>query len=129
MAVAAALFLTSATAAAQCPEEPALQHFTGSGSIVCPCFGVGEEAGAVFTIPAEHYPIEVLRVGIGWGSLYGGNIPQSEQAISYMGIASLLLFFGIGFGSGQRLISIFDGLTKCVHGQPGAVQMILGQPS
>jgi len=64
-----------------CPEEPLLQHSTGTGSATCPCFITGEEAGVVFQIPAEHFPIEVLRVGIGWGSVFGGNPQQFEQAI------------------------------------------------
>jgi hypothetical protein len=41
----------------------------------------GEEAGAVLEAPAEHYPIEILRVGIGWGSMYGGTGYSLEQAI------------------------------------------------
>ena len=32
---------------AQCPEEPTLQHWTGAGTTVCPCFVAGEEWGAV----------------------------------------------------------------------------------
>ena len=42
----ALVVLAAGSAPAQCPEEPTMQHFTGSGSVVCPCFGVGEEAGA-----------------------------------------------------------------------------------
>jgi len=81
-----ALLGGSLPAAAQpCPEEPPLQHYTGGGSVACPCFVAGEEAGAVFNAPAEHYPIEILRIGIGWGSVYGGNPPQLEQAIHIYG--------------------------------------------
>jgi len=68
-------------AAQDCPAEPTLQHFTGGGTFVCPCFATGEEAGVVFAVPADHFPIEVLRVGIGWGSLFGGNPAQIEQAL------------------------------------------------
>jgi len=68
-------------AAASCPEEAPLKNYTGSGSVVCPCFASGEEAGAVLQAPAEHYPIEILRVGIGWGSVYGGTLQSLEQAI------------------------------------------------
>lgn len=67
--------------AAQCPEEPPLQHYTGGGTVVCPCFVEREEAGAVLEAPAEHYPIEILRVGIGWGSMYGGTPQSLETAI------------------------------------------------
>lgn len=64
-----------------CPEEDPLQNYTGGGTVVCPCFVSGEEAGAILEAPAEHYPIEILRVGIGWGSMYGGTGQTLEQAI------------------------------------------------
>ncbi len=73
--------LSASTALAQCPDEPTLEHWTGSGAIVCPCFVAGEEAGAIFTAPAAHYPIEILRVGFGWGSQFGGGPTVLEQAI------------------------------------------------
>jgi hypothetical protein len=71
----------AAPVAATCPDETPLKNYTGSGSVVCPCFASGEEAGAVLQAPAEHYPIEILRVGIGWGSVYGGAPQSLEQAI------------------------------------------------
>jgi hypothetical protein len=64
---------------AQCPEEPPIQNYTGAGSVVCPCFIAGEEAGAVLTPPAGDLPVEVLRVGVAWGSQFGGA-PQSLEA-------------------------------------------------
>jgi hypothetical protein len=67
---------------ATCPEEPPLQSYTGGGQTICPCFVEGEEAGAVLTAPAEHYPIEILRVGIGWGSQFGGTPQQQEAAVN-----------------------------------------------
>ena len=69
------------TASAQCPEEPVLQYWTGAGSVTCPCFVSGEEAGVVFTAPAQHYPLEILRVQIGWGSVFGGAPDSLENAI------------------------------------------------
>lgn len=71
----------------QCPEEPPLQNFTGAGSVVCPCFIPGEEAGAVFTPPAGDLPIEILRVGVGWGSQFGGAPQSLEQALHVYGAA------------------------------------------
>jgi hypothetical protein len=68
-------------AADPCPEEDPLQNYTGGGTVVCPCFAPGEEAGVVLEAPAEHYPIEILRIGIGWGSVYGGTGYTLEQAI------------------------------------------------
>jgi len=77
-----ALVLTGSPVTAQeCPEEPPLQHYTGGGSVVCPCFVAGEEGGSVFEAASEHYPIEILRVGIGWGSLYQSNPQQLAEAI------------------------------------------------
>ncbi len=51
-APAGALFLSALTVSAQgvCPEEPPLKVFTGAGSVTCPCFVAGEEAGAVLNI-------------------------------------------------------------------------------
>ncbi len=66
---------------AQCPEEPPVQNYTGAGMVVCPCFVPGEQAGAVLNVPPDMYPIEILRVGIGWGSQIGGAPQQLEEAI------------------------------------------------
>jgi hypothetical protein len=71
----------STVVADTCPEEAPLQNYTGSGTTVCPCFLAGEQAGAVLQAPAEHYPIEILRVGIGWASQFGGAPQSLEQAI------------------------------------------------
>jgi hypothetical protein len=73
------LALLAPPARAQCPEEPPLSNYVGGGSVVCPCFIEGERAGAVLTAPPADYPIEILRVGIGWGSASGGA-PQSLEA-------------------------------------------------
>ncbi len=64
-----------------CPDEPPLMNWQGAGSIVCPCFAISEEAGSIFQAPASHYPIEILRVGIGWGSALGGQPDSLEDAI------------------------------------------------
>jgi hypothetical protein len=81
VALSGALGLSFAAMADPCPEEDPLQNYTGGGSVVCPCFVPGEEAGAVLEAPAEHYPIEILRVGIGWGSVYGGTGQSLEEAV------------------------------------------------
>jgi len=36
----------------------------------------------VFTLPANVYPIEILKVGIGWGSSFGGTGTSLEEAIN-----------------------------------------------
>ena len=81
MGLAAAVAVaTAGTARAQCGNAQ-LQNFTGGGTVVCPCFAVNEQAGAVFTAPASAYPIEILKVGIGWGSQIGGAPNSLEEAI------------------------------------------------
>jgi hypothetical protein len=78
--------LAAHPAAAQgCPEEDPLQNYTGTGTVVCPCFVAGEEAGAVFDAPLDHYPIQILRIGIGWASQFGGGTQQIEEAIRIYG--------------------------------------------
>ncbi|MGQ0721143.1 MAG: FlgD immunoglobulin-like domain containing protein [Candidatus Eiseniibacteriota bacterium] len=74
--------LAASPALSQCPEQPPLQNYTGGGSVVCPCFAIGEEAGVVLTAPVALYPIEILRVGIGWASQIGGAPQQLEQSIN-----------------------------------------------
>jgi hypothetical protein len=68
-------------AGAQCPPQAQIQNFTGAGRVTCPCFVSGEQAGAVLTAPPADYPLEILRVGIGWGSTFGGTPPSLEEAI------------------------------------------------
>ena len=70
---------------AQCPPEGPIQNYTGAGSVACPCFVPNEQAGAVFDVPAGDYPIEVLTVGIGWGSQLGGALDRLEDAIAGLG--------------------------------------------
>jgi hypothetical protein len=66
---------------AVCDEQPPLQNWTGGGAVVCPCFVTGEQAGSVFTVPGGHFPIQIIRVGIGWGSQNGNTGTQEEYAI------------------------------------------------
>lgn len=80
-AVVAPLLLAAAGAFAQCPEEPPLLNYNGSGQVVCPCFAAGEQAGVILNAPPEHFPMEILRIGIGWGSVFNGNPAQVEQAL------------------------------------------------
>jgi hypothetical protein len=75
-------FTLPTSATAQCPTEPVFPSHQGGGAVACPCFVPGERAGATFvTIPVAHYPIEILKVGIGWGSQFGGAPQTQEQAI------------------------------------------------
>ncbi len=80
--VVAALLVTAASdAGAQCTEQQ-FQNFTGAGEVACPCFVPNEQAGAVFTLPANQYPIEIVKVGIGWGSAFGGTGQTIEEAVN-----------------------------------------------
>jgi hypothetical protein len=76
-----ALIVLPGTSSAQCFQEPPLQNHTGAGAVGCPCFIEGEQAGVILDAPAAHYPLEILRIGIGWGSMFGGSFDQVEQAI------------------------------------------------
>ncbi|MGE3164436.1 MAG: hypothetical protein AB7O52_06000 [Planctomycetota bacterium] len=81
-AVFAGILGSSGTGYAQCPDEPALVNSQGGGMVTCPCFVAGEEAGAVFQAPAADYPIEIVRIGIGWGSQFGGAPATLEEQIT-----------------------------------------------
>lgn len=83
--IAGAIAIASGADAGTCPTSAQLQHHTGSGSSVCPCFITGEEAGVVLRAPAEDYPIEILRIGIGWASQFGGAPQSLEEAIHIYG--------------------------------------------
>ncbi len=82
VALAAAFVSVASThdALAQCAETQ-FQNFTGGGQVVCPCFVPNEQAGAVFTLPANVYPIEIVKIGVGWGSQIGGAPQSLEEAI------------------------------------------------
>lgn len=80
LAATVAFALSPRSSAAQCTTQQA-QNYTGGGSTACPCFVSGEQAGAVFTLPASVYPIEILSVGIGWGSAFGSSGQTLEQSI------------------------------------------------
>jgi len=82
VSLAAALSLSTLAAQGPCPDEPDLAHWTGAGTVVCPCFVTGEEAGAVFEAPPAHYPIEILHIQIAWGSQLGGAPDQLEGSLN-----------------------------------------------
>jgi FlgD Ig-like domain len=77
----AASVLFAVTASAQPCVQQQVQNYTGGGTVACPCFATGEQAGSVLAVPAEHFPIEILRVGVGWGSAFGGAPNSVESAI------------------------------------------------
>jgi hypothetical protein len=79
--VAVMLLAGASRARAQCTET-LFQNYTGGGQVTCPCFVANEQAGAVFTLPAAAYPIEILKVGIGWGSQFGGSGQTLAEAIN-----------------------------------------------
>jgi len=79
-------FVAASGASAQvCPNEAPLQWYSGGGQVVCPCFVAGEEAGVVLDAPAGDYPIEIVKVGIGWASQFGVSGQTLEQAINVYG--------------------------------------------
>lgn len=80
VAVAATL-CAGVNARAQCTEQGPLNNHLGPGTVVCPCFIPGEQAGAIFSVPANEYPVEILKIGVGFGSQFGGSPQVQEQAI------------------------------------------------
>lgn len=82
--VAASVLPGPKSAYAQCTQHE-IQTWTGAGTVSCPCFVPGEQAGAVFDAPPGDYPIRILRIDIGWGSTYGGQPQTLEQAIHVYG--------------------------------------------
>ena len=87
IAAAASFILLSAATPllAQCPEEPPLQNYNGGGAVACPCFVAGEEAGVILNAPLSHYPLEILRIRVGWGSVFNSNFPKVEEALRVYG--------------------------------------------
>jgi len=83
----ALLLAVPGVARSQCPEKAPLNANDDVGLVVCPCFVHDEEAAVIFDLPAEDFPIEILRVGIGWGSQLGGAEVQTEDAIHIYGAA------------------------------------------
>jgi len=80
--VAAAILLVALfTSVAPVQAQTTIQNYTGTGQVICPCFIPGERAGAVLQAPAQDYPLEILQVGIAWGSLSNANPQQIEQAV------------------------------------------------
>ena len=73
--------LASSSLGAQVCNENLIDNHVGAQSIAVPGFVAGEEGAAVFEAPAIHYPIEILRVQIHWGSQFGGAPQSLEGAI------------------------------------------------
>jgi hypothetical protein len=74
------------SARAQCNEAGPVQNYTGAGTTACPCFVAGEQAGSVFSsIPAAHFPIKITKIGIAFGSAFGGQPDVLESALNVYG--------------------------------------------
>src|SRR5262245_28744688 len=71
----------STSSFAQCGAEKQLKNYTGGGQVACPCFVTGEEAGVVLQAPPADEPIEIIRIGLGWGSQFGGAKQSLEEAL------------------------------------------------
>ncbi len=71
--------LAAGQAWSQCEDQFPLSNTEGAGTVMCPCFVEGEEAGVVLDVPAEDYPIEIIRIGMAWGSVLG-DTPNTIQS-------------------------------------------------
>jgi len=81
LAASLATLALAGTAEAQCPDAFPLQNYSAGQQQACPCFVPGEQAGATFQAPESHYPIEITRVRITYGSVFGGSGQSLEEAI------------------------------------------------
>lgn len=134
-----AIAALSGFARAQCPELGPVSVYQGAGTITCPCFVAGEEAGTVFsTIPANDFPIAITKIGIGWGSQAGGALPTVEDSINIYGAglpnpgAPLYQFFAPQMTDG--FLNEFDvenaGMgTITVNAQPFTVTLKFFNPN
>jgi len=115
-----AMFATATVSAGVCDTEPLLENHIGGGTVGCTCFVPNEEAGAIFDIPAADYPIEILKVGIGWGSVVGGQPDSLEQAFHIYAAGlpdpGAPIFTQVGPVLTDGVINLFD-----VEILPGAV--------
>ena len=65
-----------------CPEAPPLENYNITGQTVSvPGFIQGEEEAVVLNVPADQFPIEILRIRIGWSSVSGGQPDSLEDSI------------------------------------------------
>ena len=135
--VLSGLFAGGLPAAAQCPEEPPLENWTGGGTVTVPGFVAGEEAGVVLNAPAAHYPIEILKIRIAWGSLFGGSPDTLEQAIkiypSGLPNPGSAQFSLAGPVHGDGFINEFDISAapgnKIINSGPFSISLELANPS
>jgi hypothetical protein len=79
--IASLILVAAVPAMGQLCGPTQINNHTGGAMNPCLCFIPNEQAGAVFTAPAQDYPIEILKIGIGWGSQFGGNPQSLETAI------------------------------------------------
>ncbi len=64
-----------------CPDLGPLQHFTGGGAVAVPGFVAGEEVAVILDAPAGDYPIEIISIGIGWGSIPPNGLQSLEDSL------------------------------------------------
>ncbi len=107
-----------------CPETR-IDIFTDPGTPTSvPGFGIGEECAVTLTAPPGDYPIEIVKIGVGWASAGGGGGQSLEDQLRIYagGIATLgapqwfvdgpVLTDGannefdiVGIGTGSRIIN------------------------
>lgn len=75
-----ALSTVGATVHGQCDEQQ-IENTSGKGRVACPCFSPGERGGALFELSPEAYPVEILRVAVGWGSQFVDAPDSIERAL------------------------------------------------
>lgn len=115
-----------------CPLEPRLANFVEDNTyVIVPGFVRGEEAAATFIAPQSHYPIEIVEVGIGWLSVFGGGTKPSleDSILIYHGRPNAPDFYEQFVAEAPSMedggINVFDLTTGVV---PGGNRVIDGGP-
>ena len=71
----------TAAGGAPCPDE-ILENYNIIGQTVAvPGFVAGEECAVILEAPANHYPIEITKIRIGWSSVFGGQPQTLEDSL------------------------------------------------
>lgn len=104
-------------AALECDQSAVAQNHSGGGQVVCPCFVAGEQAGVVLSPSGVATDsLEILRVGIAWGSQFGGSPQSLEQAVhvyeSGLPVPGAPVFSLVGPVLNDGFINEFDLATQ-----------------
>lgn len=73
--------LTLPRGSSSCPEVELLNYTITGQTAAVPGFGQGEECAVILQAPADHYPIEIMKIRIGWSSIFGNTGQVLQDAL------------------------------------------------